>query len=313
MHVHRLLGDLEEVADRPPQHPNLRPRRLRRLLRHRARRRHRRVLPVDRRRRRRRRPDGERVVGRRLAVPLDLEAGGEEGAAAGLRAVRVVRAGGQARRHHLPRHWVHRLAAGVLCEAHRLAILDGAGGLWHWCEVGARVATHLRVRQLSRLKRRLAARRLAAAGVAKPDRRRRRQRLRARAPPLRRRRPDALATGVVARAREGAAGAEERVAQRRVVGAVVDPCRLCTPPILGRLRGQLLGDVRAMLRAAGAGRVEVVNCQLVPRCLVPAGRVLVRGRDLRCAKYGLGHCWRRRRRRRRRRRQRRGRQWRRRQ
>jgi len=218
-----------------------------------------------------------------------------------------------ARRHHLPRHWVHRLAAGVLCEAHRLAILDGAGGLWHWCEVGARVATHLRVRQLSRLKRRLAARRLAAAGVAKPDRRRRRQRLRARAPPLRRRRPDALATGVVARAREGAAGAEERVAQRRVVGAVVDPCRLCTPPILGRLRGQLLGDVRAMLRAAGAGRVEVVNCQLVPRCLVPAGRVLVRGRDLRCAKYGLGHCWRRRRRRRRRRRQRRGRQWRRRQ
>ena len=89
---------------------------------------------------------------------------------------------------------------------------------------GARAVAHLRVRQPSRLTRRLAARHLAAAGVAKPDRRRRRQRLRAGALPLRRRRPDALAAGVVARAGEEAAGAEERVAQRRVVGAVVDAC-----------------------------------------------------------------------------------------
>ena len=27
-----------------------------------------------------------------------------------------------ARRHHLPRHRVHRLAAGVLCDAHRLPV-----------------------------------------------------------------------------------------------------------------------------------------------------------------------------------------------
>mmetsp|Transcript_38810 Transcript_38810/g.125883 ORF Transcript_38810/g.125883 Transcript_38810/m.125883 type:complete len:291 (+) Transcript_38810:798-1670(+) len=290
MHIHRLLADAEEVARRPPQHPNLLHRRLRRLLRHRAHRLRRRILPIDRRRRRRRRPDGKRVEGRRLAAPLGLEAGGEEGAAAGLRAVRVVRAGGQACRHHLPRHRVHRLAAGVLCDAHRLAVLDGASGLWLWREVGARVVAHLRVPTGCTVTRRLAARRLAAAGVAKPDRRRRRQRLRAGAPPLRRRRPDALAAGVVARAREEAAGAEERVAQRRVVGAVVDPCRLCAPPVLGRLRRQVLGDVRAVLHAAGAGRIEVVDRLLVPRCLVPVSHVLWPGRGLRCAKWGRGHC-----------------------
>lgn len=132
----------------------------------------------------------------------------------------------------------------------------------------ARAVERLRVPTGCTVTRRLAARRLAAAGVAKPDRRRRRQRLRAGAPPLRRRRPDALAAGVVARAREEAAGAEERVAQRRVVGAVVDPCgaQFIRELIQGRLLLILLLPQCASLRPNSRRHDLRYRSHLPPLC-----------------------------------------------